>query len=174
LFTTVGDFAQRIPVTVVKTEPNKVSFAYKWASKGDDLGTTANASVSWIGTQKWSFDFEGLKDSICHTVEDNLFYKKLTELGIAPGKYLDSKDNDMITIVADSQKLINEVKGETVIWYYRVRSQSGEAGITLYTSNEAPSDSKNKAWSNWNISKSGEDFLITYNGKMTRAYSPVK
>ena len=107
-------------------------------------------------------------------MEDALFYKKLPEVGITAGKYLDAKNNDMFTIVAESQKLIEEEKGKTAIWYYRVRSKSEDAGVKIFSTTETPSDSTPVAWGSWTVSKVGEDILVSFNGKFTRTYSPVK
>jgi hypothetical protein len=174
LFTTIGESASRLPISVIKTEPEKITFSYKWQGKGETIPTTNSATVAWVGTKKWNFDFESIKDSVCHPMDDDLFYKKLPEVGIVAGKYLDAKSNDMISVVAESQKLIEDEKGKTSVWYYRVRSKSDDAGVKIFSTTEAPSDSTPVVWGSWTVSKVGEDILIGFNGKFTRTYSPVK
>ncbi len=175
LFVTLdGDNSSRIPITVTKTDPDKTTFTYRWAGSGVKVATTETATVGWVGTQKWSFDFETIKDSVCHPVADDLFTKKLPEIGIAAGKYLDAKSNDTITVVAESQKLIDEEKGKTTILYYRVRSKSDDAGIKLIGSWEAPNDSSPEVWGSIVVTVVGEDVMIQFNKTLTRKYSPVK
>jgi hypothetical protein len=174
LFITMNGFASRIPVVISKEDEKKTEFTYKWHAKDDGPVENGTAVVSWIGTKKWKFDFDSIKDSICHPIADDLFYKNLTALGIKAGKYLDAKNNDMIDVVADAQKIISEEKGKTNIVFYRVRSKSEDAGVTVYGSFKPPSESENQLWSEWTITTLGEDLVIAYSKELTRRYSPVK
>ena len=174
LFFTLNNAASRVPVTVSKEDEKAVEFSYKWAPDAETAATSAAATASWIGTQKWSFAFDSLKNSICHPVEDDLFYKNLTELGLKAGKYLDSRNNDMIEVLPDAQKLVSEENGKTNIVYYRVRSKSDDVGVTVYGSFEQPSDSKSQLWAEWVFTALGEDIVVKYNDKITRRYAAVK
>lgn len=175
LFLTLDSKAYRVPLTITKEDEQKIDFSYKLdPEEGGSAPKSAAGAVSWIGTKKWSFIFETLKNSICHPIEDDIFYKNLTEIGLQAGKYLDSRNNDMIEILNEGQKLVSEEKGEMEIIYYRVRSTSKDSGITVYASLDQPSDSKSQRWTEWVISTLGEDIVIKYDSEMTRRYSIVK
>jgi len=174
MFITMNGFAIRIPIDVAgaASADNKVSLTYKWVD--DEKVTTGSGTVGWIGTQKWSLNFDTIKDSVCHPVTDDLFYKKLPELGLSANKYLDAANNDIMTIIADSQKLISEEKGKTIIFFYRVRSKSDDAGITIYASMNAPSPDTSSVWPAMTLTPLGGDLVIKYNEKLTRKYTLVK
>lgn len=175
MFFTLDSMAMRVPVDVTgaANDDGKVSFGFKWRPEKEIVN--GSGTVSWVGTSKLNFDFDIIKDSICHPVIDTNFYKNLTEpeFGIKADKYLDAKNHDFMTFQANSQKILNEIKSETIQWFYHIRGKT-EAGITIYASSTPPTQDKPVNFAEWNLSTMGDDIIIRYSEKLTRKYSLVK
>jgi hypothetical protein len=172
LFVTHNGFAARYPLLVTKEDETRTDFTYK--SKVDDVVETDVGAFSWVGTEKWRFDGGKRKDSICRPVDDTLFYKSVSSLGIKPGKYLDAQRNLSLEILADAQKMIVEEQGRTKLLFYRVRSQSPDSGLTLYADFGAPSDSTSSLWPEWTLTTVGDSVLLTLGTNDPFRLAPVK
>lgn len=110
--------AIRVPVSVTDRTPRKVSFTFRWSEK-DELPSTRTGSVTAAG-QKWQFELDTLKGSLCRPSPAPDFYRQLPDLGFPAGKWEDRKEHFGNINAADAQAWILSQKGQNTTIHYRV------------------------------------------------------
>ena len=161
--------AVRVPVSVTEQTPDSLAFTFRWSEK-DEPPSTHSAKVSVVGS-KWSFDFDTLKDSVCHPAPAADFYKLLPDLGFPAGKWEEKKKRATIVIAADAQAWILVDHSDNKKVHYRVIEHTDDSVVVaLYFS--TPTDSDDEAWIVSRLTRSGDTFTME-TGDATRIYKLV-
>ena len=171
---TTGAF--RVPITITDQAPRKVSFTFRWSEK-DELASTRTGSVTAVGN-KWQFDLDTLKGSLCHPSPAPDFYKMLPDVGFAAGKWEDKKEHFSIVIAADAQQWIVMQKSESSTVYYRIVENS-ESGAVVTSYGKTPSDADDEAWAVTHLTRSGDTIVheigdVKLNYKLVTAAPTLK
>jgi hypothetical protein len=161
--------AMRVPIAVTDEGRRKVEFTFRWSEK-DELATTRTGRVSAVGN-KWQFDLDTLKGSLCRPAAAPDFYKMLPDLGVPAGKWEDKKERFGIVIAADAQAWILAQKGQNATVHYRVVEHT-ENGVVVTTFGKTPGDADDEAWAVSRLTRNS-DTLVHELGDLKMNYKLV-